>query len=340
MPLLGNTIVKYPCPACQKNIYFPERHGLAAAKQEIVCQNCDRKYKIQYWQVAEGKKRQESLPVKKFYRTKIIDLDCYQLKVVNAEQRRADTLNISIPSVNNFEIFTGSSILTIFAKNSSKLLGIVDIENEQRYLFYSLRRSAIEHGLIWSAVTFLACFILAIYTGISKQTLQYILFLIPAVFGFMNGYSRWQNGKETDTLKLTRLRQEQGLLEQIAKLEERLERLEDDRHCETRLVDRLTAIKQEMISVDRDIYSAQIQTYSKGIIALHQQSRLTKDLIDRYQKVMSMLKIAYNTSQLEVNFPDFDLNNYNISTKLHELDLLERKREELVAEVELTNILR
>jgi hypothetical protein len=116
--------------------------------------------------------------------------------------------------------------------------------------------------------------------------------------------------------------------------------LEDDRHCETRLVDRLTAIKQEMISVDRDIYSAQIQTYSKGIIALHQQSRLTKDLIDRYQKVMSMLKIAYNTSQLEVNFPDFDLNNYNISTKLHELDLLERKREELVAEVELTNILR
>jgi hypothetical protein len=230
--------------------------------------------------------------------------------------------------------------LTIFAKNSSKLLGIINLGNEQKYLFYSLKKSAIKYGAIWSAVTFLVCIILGIYTSIPKQILQYILLALPAVIGSIAGYSRWQNDKETNTLQLIRLRQEQNWLEQMANLEERLERLEDDRHRETRLVDRMTAIKQEMIGVSRDIYSAQIQTYSKAIIALDRQSQLTKDLIDRYQKVMSMLQIAYNTSQIEANLPDLNLNNSNISTKLHELDLLERKREEMVAEVELTNILR
>jgi hypothetical protein len=333
-------IVKYPCPACQKNLYFPEQHGLAAAKQEIVCQNCDRKYQIQYWQVVEGKTRREILPNKKFLQAKTIEIDCYQLKVISSEQRQTENLDFSIPEREHFKVFTSSSILTIVSQNNPKILGIINLETGQKYQFYSLKISAIRYGSICGAIAFVACSTVGIVGHIPSQILQYLVLFLPAIVAITSGHSHWQKNKERDSIKLTRLRQEQALLAQMEQLNERLEKLEDDRHQETRLLDRLTAIKQEMIGVSRDIYAAQIQTYSRGITILDRQAELTKDLIERYQKVVAMLRIAYNTSQIEANLPDLDLNNSNISTKLNELEMLERKREELVAEVELTKILR
>jgi hypothetical protein len=136
------------------------------------------------------------------------------------------------------------------------------------------------------------------------------------------------------------LRHEQTLLQQMAKLDNRLEDLEDDRHQETRLLERLKKIVGEMIDLDREAYSHQVEIYNRGISVLQGQAKLTEDLVDRYQKILSMLSIDYNTSQVEASLPDLNLNSANISAKMNELDLLEKEREEMVAEVASIKILR
>jgi DNA-directed RNA polymerase subunit RPC12/RpoP len=329
-------IFRYSCSACQNTIFFPEKHDLASAKQEIVCQNCDRCYQIQYWQIVEGQTQQKSESVQKIGRTETIDLTYYQLKVTNSDRRKIEPLVFTIPTRENFQVYSGNSIVTIFIKNNPNMLGIIDLEGEQTHSFYSLIRSAVDRASFYGISSFIIFVIISFFFKIS---LSLLLWLVP-VIAILAGYSRWRESKETDLKKLPRLRHEQTLLQQMAKLDNRLEQLEEDRHQETRFLERLKKIVAEMSDLDREAYGHQIETYNRGISVLQGQAKLTEDLVDRCQKILSMLSIDYNTSQVEASLPDLNLNSASISAKINELDLLEKKREEMIAEVALIKILR
>lgn len=149
----------------------------------------------------------------------------------------------------------------------------------------------------------------------------------PTAIGIGVTVAKHKSIKVKNRSELMRLGSEQQLLEQKYDLEQKLIGLNQELEDNSRLINRLKSLQEQMLGVDRNLYSNRITTVSNGITVIEKHLSLTNSLITGYEHIYNMLSIEYETSRLAEQLPG-DITT-NILGQLEELKAIEAQKEKM-----------
>lgn len=139
-------------------------------------------------------------------------------------------------------------------------------------------------------------------------------------------------------LELVRLKCEQQLLTQKYELEQKTTQLKGELKANRNIIQRVEALPEKMIQVDRDMYVDRLATIISGIELMQEQSHLVQKLVDGYFQLAKTIEIEYETSQLAEKLPQDIISQ--IMRRLEELKKIEEQKQEMQLLVEPWRLLR
>lgn len=328
LPALFSMTQQIKCPACFKWLYFPDFSECNEEHLESICGNCKYKYalmsltaKVSYSYIEDFCMSRPNLqiPYRRIYETLLIQKDGTS-KIVQFS---------ALGQAEKFSALPGNEVLLLYLMQGKSVKDLVRIINQttgNHLLLLRPNTKAISHAFVVTIKTVATSFIVAGLLHIPTNK-PFWTTVIPSSVGVGAYVYKRQNLKVRDRQELTRLNGEQQLLSQKWSLQERTQVLQQELENNSRLIDRLEALKQKMLNAPEELYTYRISTVSKGIKIVVEQFCLTHELIVGYGQIISMLTIDYEMSRLAEQIPE-DLSG-TILGRLEEMKLVEAKREEL-----------
>jgi hypothetical protein len=136
---------------------------------------------------------------------------------------------------------------------------------------------------------------------------------------------------ETDTKAIAQLSLEQALLQKQWTLQEKLESLEEQKRHNFGVQVRLDVLHTRLMNASQG--GDRLNTVIKAQSLVQKQDSLLDRLIEGYERVVEMIEIDLSASQLVDALPE-----NRIFDNLTELDLLERQRVEIAAQLHAVNL--
>lgn len=289
------------CPACRYKLYFPSASNSSEYLLEGICCNCKHKYTLEQAEVTAFNSIVEALH-SSTYSSKVTTeyKRLYQLRLLGTN-KAVRSISFSTPGQEEkIAALPGDELLLLHAMRGKKQEDLVWIKNQTTNQSHLLQRPGTKArsvgtaaGLITLAVSIATAIVLHI--PIDKV---FIAIATPSAVGIKVAVTRVRSSKVRDRNELSRLEAEQQLLLQKFDLEQRFEKLNCEFEDNSYLVERLKGLREQMWSADEQLYSRRIAVVSKGIGVLEEQLFLIQKLMTRYQHLINMLAIDYETSRL------------------------------------------
>ncbi len=234
----------------------------------------------------------------------VIHQRAYQVRLVNANQTRKSVEFSTLGQQENLTALPGDKMLLLYTIGK-KQQHLIWIENQTTTQSYLLQKPGAKTRSIPTAAGFMAFaggIVLATVLNLPLNKL-FLATVTPTAIGIGVIVAKRKSIKVKNRSELLRLGSEQQLLEQKYDLEQKLVRLNQEIEDNSRLINRLKSLQDQMLGVDRNLYGSKITTVSNGAAVLEKHLSLTSSLISGYEHIYNMLSIEYETSRLVEQLP-------------------------------------
>ncbi|MDX2240416.1 MAG: hypothetical protein NW224_07025 [Leptolyngbyaceae cyanobacterium bins.302] len=316
------------CPTCNRAI--AHLHS-KTSQEQVHCVTCGQRYGVVYGKLSRRSSMQEALLYLKstlpsFYKRH------YTLQITTAD-RTLKQLQFSVPGkADVVPVNSGDIVSVLYTMQGYVMKKLVAIGNHTTGKQYVLPNPIPGHThhitLLLTAITgFVA---LSFFSGFNV-----VLASILSAFGVLV-YLKLVHTARLTTPSLEsqahlgkRLIEDQRLLAQQRRIEQRLDELQHERQSSQMLIEQLERLKQKMGQVDQDLYSARIYRATGAVKILKQQVVNNQRLVREYEQTLKMIDIEIDTSWIAEQLPEADHFNREIVGRLSELKTIEEQNQTL-----------
>lgn len=329
-------LLQLDCPCCQKPLFFPHQEEYEQDLLFVLCAACNYKYALHYSEVLKFASNAEQLPGKTGKPTKYKQV--YKLQVVTPSGV-IKSLEFSTPGQDEkLQAQLGDELLLLYTMRGaqvSDLLLVANCTTGKKHQLFSPSSKARIAGIRAAGITCLGVSLLVgLLHGPDHKAM--LVTTIPSALSVGVYVTQRQSPRERNRLIASRLGAEQKLLQQQFGLEQRVEQLRQEEAAHTRLLKRLSGLYKKMLRAG-DLYVERAAQVKSAISILQKQIKLIQSLMDGYIKVIELIEIEFETSQLAEQLPvDIDV---TILSQLDELKAIEQQKEELGLRVDANRLL-
>ena len=330
-------LLQLDCPCCQKPLFFPHKEEYEQDLLFVLCATCNYKYALHYSEVLKFASNAEQLPGRKT-RKPIKYKQVYELQVVTPSGVIKSLEFSTLGQDEKLQAQPGDELLLLYTMRGaqvSDLLLVTNCTTGKKHQLFSPSSKARIAGIKAAGIT---CLVVLLLIGLlhGPDHKAMLVTTIPSALGVGVYVTQRQSPRERDRLIASRLGAEQKLLQQQFGLEQRVEQLRQEEATHTRLLKRLSGLYKKMLRAG-DLYVERAAQVKSAISILQKQIKLIQSLMDGYIKVIELIEIEFETSQLAEQLPvDIDV---TILSQLDELKGIEQQKEELGLRVDANRLL-
>ncbi len=316
------------CPTCDRAI--ADLHH-KASHQQVKCLSCKREYGVVYGKLSQRTTMQEVLLFLKstlpsFYKRH------YSFQITTAD-RTLKQLQFSVPGkadsvpVNSGDIM--SVLYTMQGYVMQKLVAIANHTTGKQYILPTPVPSTSRHLALFLIA--MGCLLTLSFLGGWNWFVTAGLSAIGLLsyFKFSNTANLTSPPLEGQARLGKRLLQDQRLLAQQRKLEQRVGELQHEHKATQMLIHQLETLKQKMSQIDPALYAARIHRANHAMNLLKQQLVNNQRLVREYERTLRMIDIEVETTWIADQLPDSDHFSRSILTRLAELKQIEDQNQDL-----------
>ncbi len=324
------------CPACHRAI---ADLNPKTAPDQVHCDACGQQYGVLYGKLARRSSVHEALLYLRsnfpsFYKRH------YTLQITTAD-RTLKQLQFSIPGkADVVPVRSGDIVSVLYTMQGYVMQKMVAIANhttgKQYVLPHPVLSKPYQRLLLLIAIAVFSG--LAWFLGISwwGRSLVYV--------GMLLAYYKLTHQAHLTSPDLTqhasmgqRLLDDQRLLNQHRKIEQRIAELKHERRSQEVLIQQLETLKQKMAALDPTLYSARIYRATGAINILKQQIVNHQRLVREYERTLKMIDIEIDTSWIADQLPDAENFSRTIVERLTELQDIEAQNRDLALQLTAYN---
>jgi hypothetical protein len=256
----------------------------------------------------------------------------YSFQITTAD-RTLKQLQFSLPGkadvvpVNSGDIV--SVLYTVQGYVMQKLVAIANHTTGKQYVLPTPVPSSSRHLALF--ITAISCLLTLSFVG------GWNLFLTSSLSAIgLLGYLKLSNTANLTSPPLEsqarlgkRLLQDQRMLAQQRKIEQRIEELQHEHKSTQVLIHQLESLKQKMSQVDPALYGARIHRAAHAVSLLKQQLVNNQRLVREYERTRRMIDIEVETTWIADQLPDSENFSRSILGRLAELKQIEDQNQDL-----------
>ena len=308
------------CPSCSRPIADVHNHS-----SPVTCAACHKRYGIVYGKLSRRTSLFETLfffspRLPSFYKRH------YTLHITTPD-RTLQQFQFSLPGkLDELPVRYGDIISVLYTMQGymmKKLVAITNHTTGKRHILSAPIPSRWYQALLLS-LGVMGVLALAYLNGISLlwvgavNLLGILLYLRVTNMTKLSSVPLGTPGSESG-----RLLTDQKLLIQRQGIERRVEELNHESSSGHALIEQLERLKQKMLDVDQELYSARIYRSTTAIRILKQQIVNNHRLVREYRRAQRMIDIEVETSWVADQLPDAENFAQAIAQKLTELKEIE-----------------
>jgi hypothetical protein len=313
-------IFEIDCPYCRANLFIPSTEDEVG----VLCVGCRASYLAMFGALVNS-----SWHIEQSYSSRELSKRIYDLRI--SSEGKVQSLRLVLPARQDvLSLIPADRLLILWAKHRLTLALVMNFTAGWKVPLISNRNRHVAN--LAGVAVILTVFGYLLGSNVLQRFLPakiapFVGMGISVPIAFV-AFKRLRHPPfiEMDTKAIAQLSLEQSLFQRQRTVQTKLEALEEQKRQNFGVQVRLDTLHTRLLNISQG--GDRLNTVIKAQALVQKQDLLLDQLIEGYERVAEIIEIDFSASQLVEALPEFQ-----IFDNMAELELLERQREEIAAQI-------